>query len=225
MAKQDEHGRLIAAAAKAALAPLGCKRVRQSRFWFSDQGFWTVSIEFQPSGWGKGSYLNVGANWLWYPKSAWGFSFSEDIRIEDAGFIRFEDAEQFTPLIAATAARAAQEVLRLRQKYKSLTDIYKHLLTRASRNGLHAYHAAVAAGLIGDMATSRQLFHRLENWETYGHDWQEEIKSNGAPLAKLVDNPIEFRSTILAIIEDVRSRLHLPRDSELAQAMDSTAER
>ena len=75
MAKQNEHGRLIAAAAKAALAPLGCKRKGQSRFWYSDQRFWIISIEFQPSGWAQGSYLNVGENWLWYPGAFWGFSY------------------------------------------------------------------------------------------------------------------------------------------------------
>ena len=51
MAKQNEHGRLIAAAAKAARAPLGCKRKGQSRLWFSDERYWLITVEFQPSGW------------------------------------------------------------------------------------------------------------------------------------------------------------------------------
>jgi hypothetical protein len=219
MAKQNEHGRLIAAAAKAALAPIGCKRVRQSRFWYSDEGFWTVSIEFQPSGWAKGSYLNVGANWLWYPKSGWGFS--EDARVEDIGFIKFENAEQFTPLIADMAARAAQEVLLRREKYKSLNDIYRHLLPRAARNGMAVYHAAVAAGLVDDMATARQLFHRLETWDTRGYDWQEEIRGNGAALAKIAHDPITFRSAVVAIIAEVRSRLRLPPDPQPFRTMGS----
>lgn len=214
MARQNEHSRLIAAAAKAALAPLGCTRVGQSRFWYSDQGFWTVSIEFQPSGWAKGSYLNVGANWLWYPTSSWGFSHSEDIRVEDMDFLRFESIEQFQPLIANMAARAAREVLRLREKYRSLAEIYGCLLPRAARNGLHAYHAAVAAGLVGDTAAARKLFHRLKDWETYGQDWTEDIKANGAALAEFVDDPVAFQSNVRAIIAEVRSRLRLPPDPQ-----------
>ena len=111
MPKQNEHGRLIAAAAKAALAPLRCKRVGQSRFWYSDEGFWTVSIEFQPSGWAKGSYLNVGANWLWYPKSGWGFSHRRHPRRR----YRLHPLRKHRAIPAIdcdTAARAAQEVLR-----------------------------------------------------------------------------------------------------------------
>jgi hypothetical protein len=223
MAKQNEHDRLIAAAAKAALAPLGCKRVRQSRFWYSDESFWTVSVEFQPSGWAKGTYLNVGANWLWYPKSTWGFSFSDDIRVEGAGFARFESAEQFTPLIGNVASCAAQEVLRLREKYRSLAEIHKHLMTRAARNGLHAYHAAVTAGLVGDMTTARELLDRLENWETHGQDWAEAIKSNGAELAKFTETSVAFQSAVLAIISKVRSRLSLPPDPQPFRTMGSTA--
>jgi hypothetical protein len=68
MATQNEHGRLIAAAAKAALLPLGCRRIGQSRVWYSDERFWAVSIEFQPSAWRKGSYLIVGVTLFWYLK-------------------------------------------------------------------------------------------------------------------------------------------------------------
>jgi hypothetical protein len=49
MSKQNEHGKLIAAAAKAALLPLGCRRKGQSRCWYSDERFWYIFIEFQPS--------------------------------------------------------------------------------------------------------------------------------------------------------------------------------
>ena len=58
--KQNLHGRLIAAAAKRHLSPLGCRRKGQSRFWSADHGFYQIGIEFQPSGWSKGSYLNEG---------------------------------------------------------------------------------------------------------------------------------------------------------------------
>ena len=112
------------------------------------------------------------------------------------------------------AARAAQEVLALREKFKSLGAIYRHLLTRVTREGWPVYHAAVAAELAGDIETSRQLFQRLANWPTYGYDWQLKMQSDGAALAKLVDDPTQFRSAVLAMIDDARSRLRLPSDSE-----------
>lgn len=64
MAKQNEHGKLIAAAAKAALLPLGCVRKGQSRCWFSDERYWYIFIEFQPSSWSEGTYFNIFPIWL-----------------------------------------------------------------------------------------------------------------------------------------------------------------
>jgi hypothetical protein len=53
------HDRIIADAAKAALGPLGFKRKGRSRTWLADHGWWLTVVEFQPSAWSKGSYLNV----------------------------------------------------------------------------------------------------------------------------------------------------------------------
>src|SRR5438105_812660 len=107
MSKPSEHGRLIAAAAKAALAPLGCRRKGQSRLWYSDQRFWIISVEFQPSAWSKGSYLNVGVSWLWSPGRG------IDISTRPVDFVAYENVNQFQPLIEKVAKRGAEEVAHL----------------------------------------------------------------------------------------------------------------
>ena len=220
MAKQNEHGKLIAAAAKAALQPLGCRRVGQSRIWYSDQRFWAISIEFQPSGWSKGSYLNVGAMWFWYPKKSWSFDVGH--RVEDADFIPFESAEQFKPLIGRMAERAAQEVHALREQFKSIAAIHRYLATRPLREGVPVYHAAVAAALAGDVPAARQLFNWLAQWPTENLEWRRRLQSNGAALAILLDDPPRFRSEVLTLIEGVRGRLRLPPDPQCLESMDST---
>jgi hypothetical protein len=219
MAKQNEHGRLIAAAAKSALTPLGCRRVGQSRFWYSDQRYWAIAIEFQPSSWSKGSYLNVGATWLWYPKQHWTFDVGH--RIEEAGLIPFENAEQFAPLIAGMAVRAAQEVLALRNKFSTLDAIHHYLSRHPARDGTPVYHAAVAAALAGDVKIARQFFERLEAWPDQTEEWRLRVKSRGIALARLVNKPHEFRAAILAIIEDVRIRLRLPPVHLCLESTDS----
>jgi hypothetical protein len=37
--------------------------------WLDDHTWWLVVVEFQPSSWSQGSYLNVGAMWLWHDKN------------------------------------------------------------------------------------------------------------------------------------------------------------
>lgn len=67
------HSRLITAATRTHLRPLGCVQKGRSRVWLDDQGWWVGMVEFQPSSWSKGSYLNVGACFLWNEKDFLSF--------------------------------------------------------------------------------------------------------------------------------------------------------
>jgi len=208
MAKQNEHGKLIAAAAKAALTPLGCVRKGQSRTWISDERFWAIQVEFQPSAWSKGSYLNVGAAWLWHARKS--LAFNVGYRVAD--FIAFESVEQFTPLIEAMAATAAKEVTKFRKRFYSLDSIYNYLKNDLS-DGWPLYHAAVAAGLASDIETSRQLFLRFDAWCDLPH-WRTKIESESRALAALLSAPAQFQTTIQAIINQCRSLNGLQSDSD-----------
>lgn len=59
------HSKIIAAAAKAELAPVGFERKGQSRLWFADHGSWLNVVEFTPSRWSKSVSLMNAAHWLW----------------------------------------------------------------------------------------------------------------------------------------------------------------
>jgi hypothetical protein len=218
MAKANEHGRLIAAAAKAALLPLGCERQGQSRFWYSDQRFWLVSIEFQPSGWSRGSYLNVGATWFWTKLDF--ITFDAGYRIAD--FIPFENVEQFRPRIEEMAQKAASEVMELRKRFRSLPDIHRWLITHATRDGWPIYHAAVAAGLVGDFAGARQLFDRIRHWQTETHP---RMRGAAAELAGLIATPAQFRLAVLQMMARRRAALGLPPVENCLGSADSTVVR
>ena len=205
MAKQNEHGRLIAAAAKAALTPLGCKRKGQSRLWFSDERYWLITVEFQPSAWSKGSYLNVRPQWLWLRLGA------NDHFPRPTDYIEFESAEQFTPLIEDMAAIAAQSVLTLRDRFQTLADINRYFAERITRNGWPVYRAAVTAGFLGEIETARELLKRLESFDTENHESWMELKSEGAALAVLLDDPAQYRSTIRTTIPQRRELWGLPQ--------------
>ncbi|SRR5579883_94045 len=219
MAMQNEHGRLIANAAKAALAPIGCFRRGQSRVWLSDERFWAIMVEFQPSGFSKGTYLNVGASWLWYRKSNLGLNFSYGYRVADVGFIPFEAPEQFRPLIGRAAARAADEVRALRAKFCNLSAISRVL--KAEPHGLlaHLFHAAVASGLNLEFDASRQLFSAIEAAEVES-DRDREYKAQAATLAALLDEPVAFRAAIRAIIDQRREEAGLPPIEDCFEELD-----
>lgn len=217
MASINEHGRLIATAAKTALLPLGCKQKGQSRFWYSDQRFWLVAIEFQPSGWSRGSYLNVGPKWLWNEQA--GITYPS---YRAADFVPFESIEQFKPRVEEMAQLAAKRVLELRMQFRLLRHIHRWLVTHATREGLPIYEAAVAAALVGDYPGARQLFERIGRWTTDDYDWQLRLKADSARLTGLLSTPKQFRSAIVDLIERQRALIGLPSDPDCLRQEDST---
>jgi hypothetical protein len=209
MAVQNEHGRLIAAAAKAALAPIGCVRSGQSRTWLSDQSYWAIVVEFQPSGWSKGSYLNVGACWLWRELSNGALTFNVGYRAPNSGFVPFESTEQFQPLIAHMASQAAGAVLALRAKFSSIGPISRYLNEKPGDQDHRIIHAAIAAGLNGEIDLARGLFGQIAGAKITV-DWQVPLHSQAAHLAALLGNPAGFRTAVRQVIDVRRRQARLP---------------
>jgi hypothetical protein len=213
VAKQNEHGKLIAAAAKAALLPLGCRRKGQSRCWFSDEHFWYIFIEFQPSAWSRGTYLNVGP--IWFFLEGWGGEVTR--RLDN--YIEFESVEQFAPLIEKAAQLVAAEVVALRAKFPTLADIHRFFAGNLSWSG-NIYRAAITAGLIGDLALARQLFARIKGLDPNRHGLQLKNRQvECAALAALLDDPQAYRSAIREKIDIRRQSRGFPPDLQCLEAM------
>src|SRR5262245_5608502 len=217
MAKQNEHGRIIATAAKATLLPIGCRRICQSRCCIFDHRYWIIFIEFQPSAWAKGSYLNVTPHWLWLRYGA------NDYHPRPADFIPFENAEQFTPLIENMAAVAARTVLDMRARFRAPEKVQRFFAERISQNPFPLYRAAATAGFVRDVALARHLFKHMYalDTENYG-SWINDLKFECATLAALLDDSVRYRSAILEAITERRQHFRLPPDAQCLESMDST---
>lgn len=151
------HNSQLAKAAKKHLDPLGMKRKGQSRVGFQDNGWWLGVVEFQPSSWSRGSYLNVAAMWLWNAKDYW--SFDEGGRVEK--FHEFKDTDQFAHVADALATRARDEILALSQRFSSLAVVAAHLTRNSYEDPWQNYYAAMAALAIGDIEHAQKRFRAL----------------------------------------------------------------
>lgn len=219
MPRESQPGRLLASAARSILQPIGCKQVGRSRLWIADQRFWAIVIGFQPSGYGQeGSYLSVGVTWLWHAKDFWSIDYGG--RLE--GFTSFCDVRQFAQVAENLAVRAAEEVSALRNKFGSVSAIASEIARKIAGDdralGWQVYHAAVAAGLAGDVTASRQLFTRLIN-EPTTREWQVKRRLESMALAEALPDTEEFRAVILAIIQESRILLKLPPDPTCLEAV------
>jgi hypothetical protein len=191
----------LAAAARRYLAPLGLTRKGRSRTWLDDQSWFVTVVEFQPSGFSKGSYLNVGSHFLW---SANGhLSFDLGYRIE--GFFPFESEEQFEPEADRLASRAAIEVQRLRSVLLDPTKV----ASAVAEGPWAPYHRGVSQGLSGDREDAmRNLQANLDQCRLFPSA-SVRVPSCERLLSSLTDTAT-FQNAVITLIRQQREAVGLP---------------
>lgn len=197
-----DHNALIAVAAKAALGPLGFRRRGRSRLWLADHGWWLSVVEFQPSAWEKGSYLNVAAHWLWGAMGVVTFDHFDRV----AKFLPFRDEAGFKAGLADLAPLAAREAQALQARFGSVADVADVLLRDedsrpAPRRGSWlALNAGVAAGLAGNVPAAARMFQSI---------CDPRVVLHVAALATALEQPDAFAQTVGARIAAQRAALNL----------------
>jgi hypothetical protein len=198
--------KLLLAAARDVLVPLGLVRLGRSRQWVDERGWWTVAVEFQPSGFAKGSFLNVGVMWLWYAKDYWSFDVGH--RVEP--FTEFESTQQFKPVAEQLADRAARKVCEYREAFPSVHEVAKYLSGEASKSVWAAYHAAVSAGVAADVASSTRFFAELGRYPAT-HAWEKEVQARALALSKHLPDVPAFRAAVTQVVGHSRELHKLPK--------------
>jgi len=206
------HSKIIAEVAEEALAPLGIFQKGRSRTWIDDRGWWIGVIEFQPSGFSKGSYLNVGAMWLWHEKE--DFTFDAGDRI--AKFVAYTDEEQFRPEIIKLASAAKAQALRLRSQFASIHDAARYLPGQARRdeNRWTELHGAIALGYVGKTSRAQWLFNRIDGRKVT-QEWEHLVREKARGFSETLDRPADFRRYVKETIWRTRNLLELPERTEL----------
>lgn len=199
------HDKLIADAAKQALAPLGFHRRGRSRVWLADHGWWLAVVEFQPSGWARGSYVNVAAHWLWNAK---GY-VTHDLGACPNGsrseaFVKYTSDEQFEPEANRLAYSAAHEAGQLRSKCRSIDAVAAMLrekeegLPEAARGSWGAFNAGVALGLSGQLPSAKAMMAAISD---------QRVLPDAEALQQSLGSEAEFRRKIDNLISKQRRGL------------------
>jgi hypothetical protein len=210
------HSKIIAEAAKETLEALGIFQKGRSRSWIDDRGWWIINIEFQPSGSSKGSYLNVGAMWLWHEKDHFTFDFGNDVGCRIAGFVEYVNEKQFTPEATRLASLAKAETLRLRNKFVSIHDAARYLPAMARRDDSPwtELAAAIALGYVGNTSRARRLFKSIERKKPV-HQWEYQLQERARGFDEALDRPDDFQRYVKEAIWRTRKLLKLPERTEL----------
>lgn len=199
-----DHNKLIAAAAKEALSPLGLKRDGKSRIWYDDHGWWCIVIEFQPSSWSRGTYLNVGISWLLFEKAHWTF----DVGHREQGFSPARAEQQFADALAGIVAHASQRVQDYRERFGTIQGALGHYQSAELRSHWDCYHAGVIAALAGDVPAAHKYFESLIG-QPRQHQWQQGLYYRALDLSRLLGSRREFRDSVAGIVLRTRTQLLL----------------
>jgi hypothetical protein len=183
------HSKLIIAAARDVLRPLGVCQKGRSRTWLDDRGWWLGVVEFQPSSYSRGTYLNVGVNWLWNVKDYLSFDYGHRVNFDFAGtrggqYIEYESDEQFEPLARKLAMLAADQLRHYRDLFETIRSTADEL-----RQGERAWlDAGIALGLAGeDAATLEMLRLHISQFESdQQKEWRTQVDVDRFERAQLL---------------------------------------
>jgi len=204
-----DHDRLIADAAKGALQPLGFRRKGQSRLWIQDHRWWLLVVEFQPSGFRKGSYLNVAAHWLWSDGGYISFDLGggADWGSRVAEFEEYNSNEGFEAAASRLATTAAQEAQQLAWSLPSINVTADLLLRREadlpeqSKGSWSTFHAGIAAGLAGRPHEADAILRSITD---------DRVKGAAERFVEVLSDPSRFKATAASLIANQRQALRLP---------------
>lgn len=200
----SDHNSVINAEARKVLKPLGLTRQGKSRLWYDDHGWWRIKVEFQPSAWSKGSYLNVGINLLLYEGSADVFHIGHRV---DVPFIDADASDDFAQDAHALALRAKEAVEELRAQFASLESAVSFY--RDGNGAWTNFNLGILLGLQGDVTGARAAFDAMAALPK-DRDFIKAKAQRVAELHKLVSDRTAFIDTMRGIVLRTRAIGHLP---------------
>lgn len=159
----EQHNKIINNAAKKILLPHGIFRKGSSRCWIDDNDYFLTVIEFQPSAYDRGSYLNVGITFLWEKTEALNKSLSFDIggrvTINGRQFVSCKNDEMFLEAMESFADEALKKAEEYR-KFRDLEYAKRTLAENLKSNFWRVYDLAILCFFKGDFADGKNYFDK-----------------------------------------------------------------
>lgn len=195
---QNECDRIIQNAARTILTEEGLFQKGRSRVWIDDNGWFLTIVEFQPSGFTKGSYLNVAIHYLWGEKNYFTHDYGgriEELRVFSG------DAELFSAEMLEMAKTAISQVREYR-KFHDLKYAKRRVLKAKAAHKTHElYNKLMMCGLCKDYASRKYFRLLLKKLEHIDHSWEREIREElTEQIMPVIDDPQAMHAYVVAKI-------------------------
>lgn len=214
--------KLIAKAAREILKPLGLFQVGSSRTWIDDNGWFLTVVEFQPSSWSKGAYLNVAVSFLWEQGSGFKEVLPYNLGGRELSHEEYDgDDDKFYAKMLKMAQHAKKNILEYRKYSDSLSyaslqmnnfwdaNSPSKVITAWGKGMFYYFYGNESAGdeqmkqLVGEYAPNEQDYE--SGGQVYKRDWViERAQAAELMLSRSIEEKKEY---LLLSIAEKRQRL------------------
>lgn len=201
----SDHNKIIKKIAKSKFKPLGIVQKGSSRTFLLDKGWYSLVIEFQPHGYYKGTFLNIGACFHFYPKEYYSYDYNS----RELDFVKYEDDESFLNEIVDYCDLAIKRIEELTQELETMGKAFISLEAyKLSDDIWRSLYLGILSGLLGNKDKAESFFDLVIKDETFC-DWQEERKNfTEQSLVELKND--NFRKYMESVINNSRQLKKLP---------------
>lgn len=213
--------KLIRQAAREVLRPMGLLQKGSSRIWLDDNGWFLTVVEFQPSSWSQGAYLNVGVSFLWEQGAGfreslpYNYTFGATARelrhVEYTG-----DDAAFSASMLDMAEHAGDSVLKYRMRMDTPERACRLWRERCGRRGWgvrDAWNSGMLCYLGGDAAAGDAWLDSIleREPEESGIGWAEALRRLAEETRYLPDRRAFVEDSIREKRQRLRQRASLKK--------------
>ena len=200
-----DHNKLLKKIAKDRLSPEGIIQAGRSRTFLYDNGWWTIVIEFQSSSWSKGSYLNIGVDFNFYPRDYFAFSYGS----REKGFEEANDENHFTQIINDYCDFTIEKVKKLKIKFNDIWTATNTFKKGVDDDPWDHFSLGVLYGLTGNLSKSKKYLRKVSK-EKCEHDYEFERKKIVTEILGCLNSDETFLTKIKELINQARQLKKLP---------------
>jgi hypothetical protein len=153
-----DHNKLLKKIARERLKSYGIVQKGSSRFFFKDKGWYVIGIEFQPSGFDKGTYMNIGVDFNFYPREGFAFAFGG----REGKYTSSENETQFAESVNAYCDFTIKRVDQLETDFCDIETAIRTLKKDNSSNPWRIFELAALYGLINDLRNATRLLNKVK---------------------------------------------------------------
>jgi hypothetical protein len=205
MATTTDHNKLIKKIAKERFNALDIFQWKKSRTFLYDKWWYTIVIEFQPSSSSKGTYLNIGVDFNFYPRDSFAFQFG----YREKPFESFVNEQQFSKYINKLCDIVIEKIKELDTQFADFKTGLKTLEKEKSNNSWTLYVIGILYALEGNYSKSLEILKKISSEECLTN-WQSDRKIIIDKIIFWIEDGSTSSTHLINLIEDTRKLKKLP---------------